>query len=112
MDWLLLSEENQLVEIYERSFEPDIKGIILFKHSTRCGISSMAKSRLERYGNFDAPVYYLDLLSYRNLSDKIAGQYDVEHQSPQVIIIKNGKCVYTASHSEIDFASIQTFLNS
>ena len=112
MDWLLLSEENQLVEIYERSFEPGIKGIILFKHSTRCGISSMAKSRLERYGNFDAPAYYLDLIAHRHLSDKIAGQYELEHQSPQILVIKNGKCVYTTSHSEIDFPSIQAFLNS
>lgn len=112
MNWLSLSAEEQLVEIQKRSYDADVKGIVLFKHSTRCGISSMAKSRLERYGDLDAPAYYLDLLQYRTISNEIARTYGIEHQSPQILVIRNGKCIYTASHSEIDFQSIQDVLNN
>ena len=112
MDWFILSGEEQLVEIKKRSFDPDVKGVVLFKHSTRCSISMMAKNRLERYGDLGVPAYYLDLLQYRGLSDAIAGEYGIEHQSPQVLVIKDGKCKYAASHSDIDFNSLREALNT
>jgi len=112
MNWFILSREEQLVDIHTQSFEPGVKGIVLFKHSTRCGISSMAKDRLERYGDLGVPAYYLDLLQYRNISDAIAQKYGVEHQSPQVLIIKDGKCIYTASHYEIDSKAIREALSN
>ncbi len=110
MDWLPLIAEDQLEEINQRSFDPLIKGVLLFKHSTRCSISSMILSRLER--NWDLasdlfPTYFLDLLKHQSLSNKIAGMYNVRHESPQVLVIKNGKCIYTASHSDISFADIR-----
>jgi len=63
----------------------------------------MALSRLERSWNFSNeifPVYLLDLLKYPDVSAKIRDLYNIRHESPQVLVIKNGKCIYTASHSE------------
>ena len=88
MDWISLTSSAQLADIIEKSkHQPQL----IFKHSTRCSISSMAKNRLERTTppeNID--FYYLDLISYRELSTKIAEDFDVFHESPQVILIKNG----------------------
>jgi bacillithiol system protein YtxJ len=115
MNWLKLVNENQLEEIQNNSFNPTIKGVVLFKHSTRCSISSMALSRFERGWSLDqekAPAYYLDLLNYRHISSLIADKYAVEHESPQVLIIKDGKCIYHASHSDINVADIEKALNN
>ena len=114
MNWIPLTSENQLKEIDKLSFLPEIKGILLFKHSTRCSISSMALNRLERKltPSKILPVYLLDILSYRTISTLISSFYQIEHASPQVLIIKDGKCIYTASHSEIDAESFQPVFNS
>ena len=104
MDWISLTSSSQLADIIEKSkHQPQL----IFKHSTRCSISSMAKNRLERTTppeNID--FYYLDLISYRELSTKIAADFDVFHESPQVILIKNGECSYDESHSGINMDDI------
>lgn len=107
--WKNLTSIKQLNELVEESeFHP----IAIFKHSTRCTISDAAKARLERQWDEskvpDTSVYYLDLLSYRSISNAIADTFNVEHQSPQVILIKNGKSVYDASHMNIQFESIKS----
>jgi bacillithiol system protein YtxJ len=110
MDWLSLTAEDQLEQINEKSFDDSIKGVLLFKHSTRCSISSMALNRLERNWDLSAielPAYHLDLLKHHSLSSKIAAMYHIKHESPQVLIIKNGKCIYSASHSDIHVADIK-----
>ncbi len=99
MNWIELTEPSQLQIIKEKSAE---KPQVIFKHSTRCSISSVAKSRLERSAapaNVD--FYFLDLIKHRTISDKIAGDFDVYHESPQLLLIKNGECVYDESHSGI-----------
>ena len=104
MNWIDLTNEEQLERIKELSKQ---KAQVIFKHSTRCGVSSMAKNRLEKgpfTGNVD--FYYLDLVRYRQLSNKIAEDFAVHHQSPQVLLIKNGDCVYEESHSGIIMAEI------
>jgi bacillithiol system protein YtxJ len=104
MDWIPLTSSAQLADIIEKSKH---KPQLIFKHSTRCSISSMAKNRLERVTppeNID--FYYLDLISYRELSSKIAEEFDVFHESPQVILIKNGECSYDESHSGINMDDI------
>ncbi len=104
MDWISLTSSAQLADIIEKSKH---KPQLIFKHSTRCSISSMAKNRLERVTppeNID--FYYLDLISYRELSSKIAEEFDVFHESPQVILIKNGECSYDESHSGINMDDI------
>ncbi len=114
MNWLSLTTEQQLEEIDKLSFDPEIKGILLFKHSTRCSISSMALSRLERNlnGSDNLPVYLLDLLDYRSVSRHVAEKYNIIHESPQVLLIKKGRCIYTASHSEINAADILSAVTS
>ncbi|MCB0792092.1 MAG: bacillithiol system redox-active protein YtxJ [Flavobacteriales bacterium] len=80
--------------------------VLIFKHSTRCGISSTALDRLER-GRSDKddahyPAFFLDLLRYREVSNMVAERYGARHESPQVLIIRHGRCVHHASHLEID----------
>ncbi|MEO6901975.1 MAG: bacillithiol system redox-active protein YtxJ [Bacteroidia bacterium] len=109
MDWINITTESQLEEITTLSFSSSIKGILIFKHSTRCSISSMALNRLERGWKESVesiPVYLLDLIALRAISQKIAQLYNVPHESPQILLLKNGKCIYTASHSEIDVSEI------
>lgn len=107
MNWIQLTAEEQLEEINRDSFE---KPVVLFKHSTRCGISAMAKNRLESKWDFtasDLPAYYLDLLNYRSLSDRVAQEYKVQHESPQLLLIRNGRCVYSTSHSAISVNALK-----
>jgi len=107
MNWDKLTEENQLDEIKQESYN---QPVMILKHSTTCSISATALSRLERAWNTDAAKdikpYYLDLLKLRPISNKIAQEFDVDHESPQVLIIKNGKSVYNASHFDIRFDEI------
>ncbi|MEO6404003.1 MAG: bacillithiol system redox-active protein YtxJ [Ferruginibacter sp.] len=109
MTWLKLENNSTLEEIYKKSKE---KPQVIFKHSTRCSISSMAKSRLERSPmdeNID--FYYLDLIAHRDISRKIADEMDVYHESPQVLVIKDGICVYDESHSGISMSEIISHAN-
>ena len=104
MNWIEITNELQLEEVKSLS---KTKPQLIFKHSTRCSISSMAKHRLEKVatpGEID--FYYLDLIKNRNISQKIAEEFDVSHESPQVLLIKNGKCVYDESHSGITMDEI------
>ena len=99
MNWIPLSSEEQLKVIIEKSATiPQV----IFKHSTRCSTSSMVLHRLERS---DAPenmdFYFLDLLRYRDISNRIADNFQVYHQSPQILLIKNGECIYDESHMAI-----------
>ena len=104
MTWKLLTNEQELEEIRIRS---TTNPQLIFKHSTRCSISSVAKSRLER-GNAPEGIdfYYLDLLQYRPLSNKIESDYSVCHESPQVLLISNGECIYDESHNGISMDEI------
>ncbi|KAA2243689.1 bacillithiol system redox-active protein YtxJ [Chitinophaga agrisoli] len=104
MNWIPLKEESQLDDIKATSAQ---QPVVIFKHSTRCAISSMVKSRLERQAApKDLPFYYLDLISYRNISNRIADTFAVEHESPQVLLIRDGKCVYDESHNGISMDEI------
>jgi len=105
MNWIPLSDESQLNDIVANS-----KTVpqVIFKHSTRCSISSMAKNRLDRKeGPSGINFYLLDLIRYRNISNRIAKDFEVRHESPQVLVIENGKCVYNESHSGISFDEIE-----
>lgn len=105
-NWIALNTEQQIEQIAEVS---KTMPCLIFKHSTRCSISTTAKSRLERNWNFsvaEITPYYLDLLSYRPVSDKVAAFFDVEHQSPQVLLIIDGECVYEETHNAISVADI------
>ncbi len=111
MNWNQLTTLSQLDAIVKESKE---NTVLIFKHSTRCSISRTSLNRLERnwkqeeVGN--TKPYYLDLISYRDISNAIADTFGVEHQSPQVLIIENGKAVYNQSHLSIDFNAIKEAL--
>ena len=96
MLWHPLTDLNQLQEIISISNQQPYENlaVLLFKHSTRCSISSMALNRLEtRWKDEEKiPAYYLDLLNHRDISNEIETLFNVEHASPQVLLIKNGKC--------------------
>jgi bacillithiol system protein YtxJ len=99
MNWIDLNNAQQLADIKELS---KARPQVIFKHSTRCSISTMAKNRLERNeqpqtGDF----YFLDLLRYKSLSNQVAEDFAVTHESPQILLIKNTECVYEESHSGI-----------
>lgn len=100
LNWISLTEIDELIHIKERSFQ---RPQILFKHSTRCGTSSLVLNRLDRAKEIpEADFYFLDLIRYRNISDAIADLFNVYHESPQVLVIKDGKCHYEESHLGID----------
>lgn len=99
MNWTHITEEGQINEIIEES---KTQPVIIFKHSTRCGTSDMIKMRLERSTEPDfIKFYFLDLIRHRDISNKIAEVFDVYHESPQVLLIKNGECTYDESHNGI-----------
>ncbi|HRO46912.1 bacillithiol system redox-active protein YtxJ [Agriterribacter sp.] len=96
MNWNVLTTEAQLTELLEKS---KVNPQVIYKHSTRCGTSSMIKNRLER-GPVPPEIdfHFIDLITYRALSNKIAEDLGVRHESPQVLLIRNGECVYHESH--------------
>ncbi|KGO90795.1 bacillithiol system redox-active protein YtxJ [Flavobacterium suncheonense] len=107
--WMYL-EETPLDEIEKISFE---KPVAIFKHSTRCSVSRMAWNQFAKQFDIEfekMELYFLDLLAYRSLSNEVAERFGVVHQSPQLIVIKNGKAVYDASHSAIDAEDLKNYL--
>ncbi len=99
--WKPLTSEEELAEAVKRSFE---KKVVLFKHSTRCIISRTVLKNFERSVEAsmpDAEFYFLDLLQFRNISNKIADDFGIMHQSPQLIVLENGIATADASHDRI-----------
>lgn len=94
----------------ERSHEAPC---LIFKHSNRCNISAIAKYRLEEdwsFENGDLPAYYLDVIAHRTLAKQVAEIFQVQHESPQVLLISEGICIYDASHLDITVAEIKETL--
>ncbi|HLT08612.1 MAG TPA: bacillithiol system redox-active protein YtxJ [Cyclobacteriaceae bacterium] len=106
-NWKTLDKLEQINEIKKES---ETRTVLIFKHSTRCSISGMAWDRLQR--NWKAEdseklsPYYLDLIRYREISNLIAKEFGVEHESPQAILIKNGVATYDTSHMGINYQEI------
>ena len=108
MNWNHLTDSAQLEVIKQESFS---KKVIIFKHSTRCPISRTVLDRLQRNWKEEemqkTKPYYLDLLSFRDISNKIAEDFGIIHESPQIIIIENGKSVYDTSHLDISYQHLR-----
>lgn len=108
MNWKQLTDFQQLKQLTEASYQDPV---LFFKHSTRCSLSVMALNRFERdWNNMTVDFYFLDLLNYREIPNQISILFEIEHQSPQVLLIKDGACVYHASHNSIDARIINEFL--
>ncbi|HEY5826460.1 MAG TPA: bacillithiol system redox-active protein YtxJ [Cyclobacteriaceae bacterium] len=108
MEWSKLESVDQLSEIQQQSKD---QFVLIFKHSTTCSISRTALDRFQRNWNAEAmkevTPYFLDLLAHRDISNQIAQHFSVEHQSPQLLVIRNGQSVFDRSHFDIDFRSVQ-----
>lgn len=105
MNWIELKSNAQIKEIIEKS---KAKPQVIFKHSTRCSISAMAKGRLERsIAPENTDFYFLDLITYRNVSNQVSSEFQVSHESPQILVIKNGECIYDESHGSITMNEIE-----
>lgn len=101
MNWKVLEHIDQIDQIINESWN---KPVLIFKHSTRCIISKMALKNFESDFSLQnvMDAYYLDLIAYRNISNEIAEVFKVEHQSPQILLVKNGIVIYHTSHESID----------
>jgi bacillithiol system protein YtxJ len=110
INWLPLTSLEQIEEIKKES---KTSNILVFKHSTRCVISRMVIKQFEELfneQNQQLKVYYLDLLNYRNVSDELGYVFQVMHQSPQLLVIKNEVSVYNASHYDITQINLSRFI--
>jgi bacillithiol system protein YtxJ len=108
MHWNKLEDKIQLEKIKEES---QSQSVLIFKHSTRCSISSMSLNRLDRKWNDNEmkalKPYYLDLIQYRDISNLITSEFGVAHQSPQVLVMENGEIVYSKSHFGINYSELK-----
>lgn len=110
MNWITITDKKQLNEIKAGQGHS-----IIFKHSTRCSISLMAKRKFELDWEdlpADSKVYFLDLLSYRDISNTIADIFQVHHESPQLLLIKDGECILSQSHSDISVDEVNEVLEA
>lgn len=110
LPWIPLNELQQLNNIENKS---TTKSQVIFKHSTRCGISSMVMRQFVNAYEFtekDLDLYYLDLLNYRDISNEVASKFQVMHESPQLLIIKNGVVVVYDSHGGINDIDLSRFV--
>lgn len=107
MSWNNLTDLGQLDEIMALSKD---KPVAIFKHSTRCSVSRMALKQFENEFDLSDKItaYFLDLIAYRDVSNEIMNRFGVQHQSPQLILIKDGKPIYSATHSDIDAGVLKT----
>lgn len=106
-----LENIDQLKTLVESSF---LTPQLIFKHSTRCSVSRFVLNEFKSsygFSEVDFTAYFLDLLSYREISNAVANQFDVVHQSPQLLVIKNGKAVAHASHENVNKIKLTEFLN-
>src|SRR5436190_4970650 len=108
MNWERLENAEQLKSIKDRS---NAHPVLIFKHSTRCAISGTILGRLERNWNSsemrDVSPYYLDLIRHRDVSNLVASEFQIQHESPQVLVIRNGLVVYDASHIGINYEELE-----
>lgn len=109
INWISLTNEEQLGQISVMSKE---KPIVIFKHSTRCGVSRFVLNQFEKEYDLENKIelYFLDLLQHRDISNEIAKRFNVVHQSPQLILVKNELAIYNASHNDISAEILRKYM--
>lgn len=108
--WNNIENDSDLEKAIAESHD---RVVLIFKHSTRCSISAYALRNFERaygYASDQVAPYFLDLITYRSISNRIADQLGVTHQSPQLIIVKNGKAVFNRSHERIEAEDVKNWI--
>jgi bacillithiol system protein YtxJ len=113
MEWNRLGTAEEIEKIKEESFS---RPVLLFKHSARCSISAVALSRFEKAWagvseSKNMKPYMINVINERPISNIIAEEWKIRHESPQALVINNGECVYNASHFEIDLDKALTAIN-
>jgi bacillithiol system protein YtxJ len=103
MNWIPLTNEEQIQNVIESNAYA-----VIYKHSTRCMVSLMALKKLksEYKAQYDLPFYMVDVISNRAVSMSVAEKFSVEHESPQLLLVKNGSCVYDASHEDVSLKPV------
>ena len=109
IDWKILDHLDTLESIATLSFE---KPVAIFKHSTSCPISAMAKKRLELSWIEHVDIFYLDLISYRSISNAVASKFGIDHESPQLLVIHHGIVIYHGSHFNIDTSNVKDYVSN
>ncbi|MAU27163.1 MAG: bacillithiol system redox-active protein YtxJ [Muricauda sp.] len=110
LPWIPLETSGQIDDIKKNSVE---RPQVIFKHSTTCGISRMVLNGFQKSYPFsaeEADLYYLDLHAHRNISNRVAEEFQVVHQSPQLLVVKNEKVVFHTSHGAITEVDLDRFL--
>lgn len=110
MQWKNITDLAQIDQIQQQEGYS-----LIFKHSTRCSVSLMAKRRFEMDWSVlpeNTSLYFLDLISYRDISAQVAETFQVHHESPQILLIKNGDCILDASHSDISAIEVAEVINN
>lgn len=110
MQWKYITDLAQVDQIKKQDGYS-----LIFKHSTRCSVSMMAKKRFEMDWSVlpeNTSLYFLDLISYRDISAQIAETFQVHHESPQILLIRDGDCVLDASHSDISAEEVAEVINN
>lgn len=109
LNWIQVETIESLKSALSKSTD---NPVLFFKHSTRCSISSMALNRFEKEWNEsnNCELYFIDLIAHRDVSNTLSELTEIPHQSPQVIVVDQGKSIYNASHSGIDAEDIQSKL--
>lgn len=110
MNWVTINNEEEVNNIYN---SPDYS--IIYKHSPRCMTSLMAyrqlKSEVSAATGIEMPIYIVDVIQNRKESMAIANTFRVEHESPQILVVKNGECIYDASHEDVSLREPLASLN-
>jgi bacillithiol system protein YtxJ len=109
VNWHDLTKVSDLDALVAESTE---KPVLIFKHSTRCSVSRMVLKQFENGFTAEDSItpYFLDLLNHRDVSNAIADRFGVYHQSPQLLVIKEGKAIFDASHESIDASDLKQFV--
>ena len=110
-----LTSAKLLEEIIIISNKPRLNGVLLFKHSPRCGVSLHALKQLQKdwvYSSDKVDVYLINVLEHRDISNKVSAIFSVHHESPQILLIKNGECVGNASHWEVSIETVNSWIHA
>ncbi len=108
--WHPLSETDQLKEVLEQSVD---QPQLIFKHSTKCGVSTVAKKNLEAVFEEIIPqadVHIVDVIKNREVSNEIASELNVQHESPQLIKVHQQDTSWDISHAKIQSQKVLELL--
>lgn len=115
IDFIPLTHQEQVEELMNISNKPRNNGVLLFKHSPRCGVSLSAWKQLNNdwvYNTDEVAVYLINVIESRDISNKVSTLFEVQHESPQILLINNAQCVGNASHWEVSIETINGWINA